>query len=43
MPRVALERLPQIEMLRVFARRPITHGLLEADVTEARRRIREEG
>lgn len=36
------ERLPQIEMLRVFARRPYMHGLLEADVTAARRLIREE-
>ena len=36
------ERLPQIEMLRVFAHRPFMHGLLEADVTGARRLIREE-
>lgn len=41
--RVPLERLPQVEMLRVFGRRPIMHGLLEVDVTEARRLIREEG
>lgn len=41
--RVPLERLPQIETLRVFAHRPIVHGLLAVDVTEARRRIGEEG
>jgi pyruvate/2-oxoglutarate dehydrogenase complex dihydrolipoamide acyltransferase (E2) component len=36
-----LERLPQIELLRIFAGRPAMHGLFEADVTTARRLIRQ--
>jgi len=41
--RVPLERLLHVEMLEIFGRRPIMHGLLEVDVTDARRLIREAG
>ena len=37
-----LERVPQLEILRVFARRPAMYGLLEVDVTTPRRLIRDE-
>jgi pyruvate/2-oxoglutarate dehydrogenase complex dihydrolipoamide acyltransferase (E2) component len=41
--RVPEERLPQIELMPVLARRNAMHGLLEVDVSRARRRLREHG
>jgi pyruvate/2-oxoglutarate dehydrogenase complex dihydrolipoamide acyltransferase (E2) component len=37
-----LERLPQVEMLRILSRRPAMNGLFDVDVTEARRLIGDE-
>lgn len=40
--RLPLERMPQVEMLRILSRRPAMYGLFQVDVTGARELIRQE-